>query len=187
MHEHDVPHKYAQKEGHLVRRNAWHILAVIIPQFSYQRVHYSRALVLRPLALGESADEGVALLLVGEGGAGEVGGEEEEGDAEDEEGGDEPECEEEDEDVALVLALGAYSFEEDEKLVVVGSDVLHGFDIINQWDYKADISGSDCVDEYVSMSCSYECRSDWSDCGRDVFKTMCYLAELSLFIMGWYL
>ena len=55
-----------------------------------------------------------------------MGGEEEEGDAEDEEGGDEPECEEEDEDVALVLALGAYSFEEDEKLVVVGSDVLHG-------------------------------------------------------------
>ena len=39
--------------------------------------------------------------------------------------------EEEDEDVALVLALGAYSFEEDEKLVVVGSDVFHGFDIIN--------------------------------------------------------
>lgn len=127
MHKHEIAQEDPQEEHHLVGRNVSFVLAVVVSQVGDDGVEEGLGLEMVPFLLGQGTDVLLALLLVGELVADELVGEQQKGDAEDKEGRDEPQSEGQQEETALVFALGAYSFEQDEELVFVGCYVFHGF------------------------------------------------------------
>lgn len=91
MHEDKISQKDADEEHHFVGWNIGLILAVIVSQFSYDRVEDGFRLEVMPLFFGQRTDVLFAFQLVWVVWADELIGKEQKGNAENEEGRDEPE------------------------------------------------------------------------------------------------